>query len=250
MAVEVSALPWDGSLLNEPYNILKQVKNKYSYWYIHFPQLGETHWVCRRIITDLRPVIANEMKLFFNLPALMIHVIPFGARYSLLIKSSIDPERESEETLSSFFRRNLHTEDTITQAQLTFAFRLMMQMDQNNDSSVIVKTEGYRTMLYSFNDHFEPVKVGNKKIRNIKEPIPEVIYTRWFEPRRTTSSDAIQKLIGVKIPDPLNEEEMTAFSETLDRLGNQLEILIKKVDPDLIWYCSDVTNFLIARMSP
>lgn len=247
MAIEVSSLSWDGSILDETFTILKQVKSKYSYWQIHLPRINEIHWVCRRIITDLRPVIANEFKLYFRLPALMIHRIPHGSRWSLLIKVSIDPEREKEEILSSVFRRNLHTEDVITQAQLTYAFRLMMQMDQNDDSSVIVKNEGYRTILYSFIDHFEPLV---KKKRTMKEPIPEVIYTRWFEPRRTTTSDAIQQLIGVKIPDPCDEVEMMAFSDTLDRLSEHLEVLIKKVDPDLIWYCSDVTNFLIARMSP
>lgn len=252
--IEISLILWDASVIpSDHFKVNMKVKaGGLNYWNLSIYK--EEHWVIARRIDDLRPVIANELKEFFGIPKLRIMLTPFGncGRYYMLIKTDVNPNIGQEMSLAMAYKGDYHSDDLIEQVQKIYAFRIMTGMTQNIDNSMIVRRVYSGMVAYSLHDSFESFTAPKLTHGGLKKKaqVPDLIFTRWFEPNETTLTSTLTNMLQTPIPNPYDDIGMELFSKRLDDLSNFLDPIINKIDPVLIWFSSEITNFLIGRLSP
>ncbi len=216
-------------------------------WEINAPMLGgwevpiEKIWVIRRLIKDLRPVIADEIKTIFQIPKLGTLTTTKGKKVFLLIRS-YDPNVTPELTLQDYMKQDRRSQDLQEQVQRIYAFRMVLGMSVNIDSSLCIRLMGRRPVVYSLYDSFP---------EEIKKPIfPEAVYNKWFESQEeiVTISDRIADMIGAPRPD--KEDQEGRLEEATDRISTLLEPIVRRICPDLVWFESEIINKLICKVTP
>lgn len=229
---------WDGSLV-KPIQLAEIRSDPYVYWQVKIN--GRKYWVIRRFIKDLRPVIADELKPYFGLNKCGTHYFKKGKLYVLLIRSR-DPHLSPELTLNRYIANpELITDYMREQVQLIYTFRRMTGMSKNINNSLIIRRVGYDLRIYSLYDTFP---LNDSKAADI----PDAVLNRWFEFDGVEFYDTLADMLGT--PRPNNDDPDDLFGQALHRLNMHLESLIARVDIDLIWYQSDIINYIIGKVTP
>lgn len=241
-------------------DILEKVKiGNLRWWYIRIEYLlydkimYENVWVMPKILSDHRVIIANEMKSFFKLPKWEICFTLVGSKVYYLIKSH-NPHTNPEVTLRAYSKGGENDTETLYEkAQITFAFRRMMCMSNNDDANIIVRKIGNTIELYSL-DSFTERKPSS---------IPDVTFRKWFDlgtrfkksddfipPSRSTLTEATEKLTGIKRPLTLDNDEQDRFNLEIGPILDTLTNIVKSVNKDYVWYISDVYHYIVCTNTP
>lgn len=229
---------WDGSPVNP--TMLEEIRaGPFVYWHVKIN--SQKYWVIRRYIKDLRPVIVDELKPHFGLRKCGTHYYKKGKLYVLLIKSK-DPTVCPEVPLNKYISNpELITDDLRDQVQLIYTFRQMTRMSKNINNSLIIRRYRYETRVYSLYDTFP---VEGKKVQDI----PDTVLNRWFEIDGIEVHDALADMLGTPRPD--DDDPNDLFGQAIQRLDMVMEDIIRRIDPDLIWYQSDIINYIIGKVTP
>jgi hypothetical protein len=154
----------------------------------------------------------------------------------------MDPNICPELTLNKYISHpELITDYMREQVQLIYTFRRMTGMTKNINNSLIVRKNGFDLRIYSLYDTFP---ANDKK----PQTIPESVLNRWFEFDGIEIHDCLADMLGTPRPD--NDDPDDTFGQALNRLDVFLEKLIKRIDIDLIWYQSDIINYIIGKVTP
>lgn len=245
---------WDGSLVKG--EVVEIVKNKkFVYWRVFLSPLNSDieyeHWVIRRMITDLRPVISERLKVYCKLKTLGMVTMKHKGRLYALTKSR-DPNVSPELPLSVYIKdKKLEDIPLYLQRQIQqiYSFRQLLGMTNNNDSSLVLRVYRSQLRVYSIVDTFPSVKKPIPKNLHISE----TIFNRWFDTKdyntlRTTHYYTAD-LIGIQRDDEENYTEED-FEESLERFDTFLTSTIKNVDPDLLWFHGDIIKLIIQKATP
>jgi hypothetical protein len=215
----------------------KVSKEMIVYWLVSIE--GKEYWVIRKIYTDARIYIANELKGYLGLEKNeMISCFNKGRSYVLI--KSFNPHTNPELTLRKYSQIGIFTDDLYIQAQKIFAFKRLLSMSHIDDTSILVRKRGRRVILISYLDVFT-----KKDYR-----IPEITFNKWFRPSDMSMSRATELLLNVKYPASLIERELNRYNDQIQPLIDQIDTLIQIFDPGLVWMSSDVNHYLILRNSP
>lgn len=200
--------------------------NKNLYWKIKIDD--NEQWVIRKLLKDLRPIISNHMKKYFNIPTLpLIQTKQKGRTYQLFLTG--DPFDKKIITFDKFLKKEPLTDDIIKQARSIYIFRQIFQIKTTNDSDIIVIQENYRNVLYSIN---EPMENINKKGGGYY--LSDSILNKWFK------NDDIHLYIKkylCKFVSPYCE-----ISFAIDQLEEKLTQIVRELDKNYIWYVSSIIN--------
>lgn len=253
------ALKWEGESVKV--DILETcVKNSFTYLKVEiFPngprkddsgKLG-TYWVIRRLLSDLRPIIADRLKDYCKLNRLgVVRTIIKGRPY--ILTRSFDPNETPEVPLNVYIR-NKKIEDipiyVRRQVQKIYSFRMLMGMSNNKDSSLIIRTNRGMIKIYSLIDTFPPSTGARPK----NSEFPESIFNRWFDSKDYNEvrnmTYHIADMIGVE-RDEKHRFTPDNFDASLDRFDKFLTNTIEKVDRNLIWLHGDIINLVIGKVTP
>lgn len=228
---------WDGSEVN--YKLLEEIRvGSYVYWHVKIK--GLKYWTIRRFIKDLRPVIVDELKPYFKLHKCGTHYCKSGKRYILMIRSR-DPISSPELQLNKYIvNKDLITDHIKDQVQLIYNFRRMTCMSKNINNSLIVRKKGFDIKIYSLYDTFP--------LNDKQQDIPDSVLSKWFEVDGIEFYDGLADMLGTPRPDKDDPDDL--FGQALHNLNLHLEKIINRVDPDLIWYQSDIINYIIGKVTP
>lgn len=245
---------WNGSLVEG--RVIETVKNKkFIYWKVMLNPIGSKyeyeHWVIRRMLTDLRPIISERLKVYCKLKTLGMVTMKYRGRLYALTKTR-DPNVSPELPLNTYMKDKKPGDLPMylqRQIQRIYSFRQLMGMTNNMDSSLIIRVYRSQFVVYSIIDTFPLIKKPVPK--NLR--ISEAIFNRWFETGdyntlRTTHYYTAD-LIGVERDDEDNYTEED-FEDSLDRFDTFLTSTIKKVDPDLLWFHGDIIKLIIQKATP
>lgn len=225
-------------------------------------EVSEILWVMPKIFTDYRVIIANEMKGFFKLPKWDICFAKYRSRLYYLIRS-FDPSIQPEITLRTYSKGGENdTEILYEKAQIIFAFRRLMCMSNNEDSNILVRKLGSEIRLYSLDSFTE----------RTKPKIPDITFKKWFDLRdrvkkiskekgeelcedfvpasKSTLTEATEKLIGVKRPKSLENEEYERFHNEIEPLLERITSTVNAINKDYCWFISDVYNYILLSNTP
>lgn len=225
---------WDGTPVNCIF--IREIKiGIIVYWNVKINSCK--YWVIRRYISDLRPVIADELKSYFGLTKSGTHYYKLCRRYVLLIRSR-DPYVSPELSLNKYISNpdNI-TEDLIEQIRYTYTFRRMSGMTKNN--LYVRKVKGILKVFSLFDSY---------PINNINMELPDCVINKWFDSGNIEFHDCLSDMLGTPKNDEEDKDDL--FGQKLHNLNIFLERLILETNPDIIWYQSDIINYIIGKITP
>ena len=249
----LNTVKWDGSEVVIDV-VQKLTVNPFTYWEINIynkkKQIGK-NWVIRRMITDLRPIIAGDIIEYCGLNNLGILRTYYKGRLYVLTKS-LNPHKMPELSLNVYIRNKKPADIPIyvrRQIQKIYSFRVMMGMTNNKDTSLILRSKDGRINVYSVINTFSPPS-GTPTKNSI---FPEAIFNRWFETKDYNETRNVTyhigDLIGI-IRDENNSFKPHQFDEALDSFDNFLTEKIEKRDINLLWFHGDIINLIIGKATP
>ena len=237
MAVVLGAT-WDGSSIIPEF--INEVRvGDIVYWNVKIRSVK--YWVIRRYILDLRPVISDELKPYFRINKTGTHYYKHGNRYILLIRSR-DPYKAPEVTFNNYIKNDDNvTDDIAEQARNIYVFRRMCGMTRNNNNSLIVRRVKGVVKIFSLYDSFP----NNCKLDT---NVPESVINRWFESGNVDFYDCLSDMLGIPRSDETDPDDL--FNHKLHLLNIYIEKIVERIDIDLVWYQSDIINYIIGKVTP
>lgn len=241
---------WDGSDVTElisKADIFEAEYNKKKYWKIKILQ-NNSFYVETVIVRTSKgniPSLIDEIKPVFGLPKLGTHWCKVGSKYYILIKCLLNIQGyvQEEYSLKTYLEllnnsnnnKNKSVEElldalTIMQIRGIFAFREILGITKNFESSIVMRKRGNSYYPISF---YEP----NMKDIGVKV-MPSSILEKWFE--NTTLDEEVKKLVKI-----YNLEELAA---KVQDIRSKLEKIITRLDPDNIRFSDYICTKIIDRV--
>jgi hypothetical protein len=204
--------------------------NGFDFWKIKIN--GTLRWVIKKYIKDLRPIICHRMKRYFDIPVLpSIRIKKNGRMYQLFM--IMDPHEGHMMTLTKLLKKEKLTDDVRDQARKIHTFGEIFKIKTTNDSSILVKRENYRTVLYSMNN--SPTENPGKN----GFFIGNIIFNRWFND--CDISHHIKKSL-LKFSSEKGTEDIPKISFAFEIFEEEMIKIVKNIDKNYVWYVSNIAN--------
>lgn len=245
-----SSLAWIGEHVRG--RVLEEVKRKnLIYWHVEVDVSGEFErvWAIRRQLNDCRPLIAERVKIFLNLHICgILRAKIEGKGGTFILYKTENPYLEREMTLTEYRKTYKEISPNLRrQVCAIYSYRYLMGMNNNTDSSILLRREGGKWKVYSIVESFP------KKSNAHLPYFPDSILDRWFDVVTTgllrTRTYYIVDMLGVT-RDENERYELDDFSDRCDRFDSFLCETINHYDPDLIWMHGDIISVILNQATP
>lgn len=224
---------WTGEKISpRKVTILKRQKVE-SITYTKVSIYDENFWVIRNQIKDERFYPAKKLESFLKIKQLKYIV---SGNY-VLYKSrnpNISPELPLNKFLQTLKQRKIEVPIHVkNQVRLIYCFRCLFGLSQNTNSNLCVRKNGHNYTVYNLKFSF-----GKQRTN-----LPNSVFNFWFTCSDLNQGDPFQKSMFTLIcgKNNVSIKEFSLFRKKLD--SKFTKILLKT--PDLVWYQSQIINYLI-----